>query len=57
VVQDGEKITAALVQRKVDEFKASSQVIQIWTMIAELPGNRLPPSRARVSGLLAFFRK
>ena len=28
VVQDGEKITAGLVQRKVDEFKASGQVVQ-----------------------------
>lgn len=28
VVQDGEKITASLVQRKVDEFKASGQVVQ-----------------------------
>jgi len=28
VVQDGEKITASLVQRKVDEFKASGQVVE-----------------------------
>ena len=28
VVQDGEKITAALVQRKVDEFKASGLVVE-----------------------------
>ena len=28
VAQSGEKITAALVQRKVDEFKASGQVVQ-----------------------------
>ncbi len=28
VVQDGEKITAALVQRKVDEFKASGEIIE-----------------------------
>ena len=28
VVQDGEKITAALVQRKVDEFKASGEIVE-----------------------------
>lgn len=48
VAQSGEKITAALVQRKVDEFKASGQVVQdVEIKLPEAPDLRTEAERIR----------